>query len=101
MLNLATTTDKLDLITSSAATVDVHASWVDDLNPGTADAMTPGKTNTAISSATTTDIVPSPAANTVRNVKFISIRNRDASLGCDVTVRYNQNATIFQLQKVT
>ena len=31
MMNLALTTDKLSVITSSTAGIDVHASWVDDL----------------------------------------------------------------------
>ena len=54
MINLASTSDKLRLTTSGAATVEVHASWV-DLNGTT---VTPGRTNTAdISTATTTDIV--------------------------------------------
>ncbi len=97
MMNLALTTDKIQLVTSAAAAVDVHASWVDDLNPGSGDAMTPGKTNTAISTATTTDIVPAPAASTVRNVKHIDIMNRDASLTCAVTVKYNANGTTYQL----
>lgn len=97
MLNLALTTDKLSLITVGAATVDVHASWVDDL----ADAMTAGKTNTAITTATTTDIVAAPAASTVRNVKWISIRNKDAGVTSTCTVQFNANGTLFELMKAT
>lgn len=97
MLNLAITTDKLALITSAAATVDVHASWVDDAS-GT---FTAGKTNTAITTAATTDIVPVPGASTIKNIKFISIRNKDAAVTTDVTVHYNANATLYQLVKAT
>ncbi len=98
MLNLVNgTTDKLQLITSSAATVDVHASWA-DLNAGT---VTPGRTNTAISSGATTDIVATPASSTTRNVKTLHINNKDASLSCDVTVVYNANGTSFNLCKFT
>lgn len=98
MLILTNTgTDKLQVISSSAATMDVHASWSDLLSG----AVTPGRTNTAISSATTTDVVATPAASTVRNVKTLHIRNKSATLACDVTVQYNQNATLFELHKVT
>ena len=97
MLNLTLTTDKLDLVTSAAVTVDVHASYM-DLASGT---VTPGRQNTAITTATTTDIVSAPGASTVRNVKTLNVRNRSASSSLDVTVRFNQNGTIFELHKVT
>jgi hypothetical protein len=98
MLNLVnSTTDKLQVITSSAATVDVHASWA-DLNAGT---VTPGRTNTAIVSAATTDVVATPASSTTRNVKTLHITNKDASLSDDVTVQYNANATLYTMIKVT
>lgn len=97
MLNLALTTDKLSLITGSAADVDVHASWVDDA----AGTFTAGKTNTAITTATTTDIVPVPGASTIRNVKFLSVRNKDSADSTDVTVQFNANGTLYQLHKVT
>lgn len=98
MLNLLnSSTDKLQLTTGSAATIDVHASWV-DLNGST---VTPGRTNTAISSVTTADIVATPGASTTRNVKTLHIRNKDSSLSCDVTVIYDANGTDYELYKVT
>lgn len=95
MINLVLTTDKLDLVTSAAVNVDVHASWV-DLSGTT---VTPGKTNTAITTAATTDVVAAPAASTTRNVKTLNVRNKGTA-STDVTVRYNANATIFELHKV-
>ena len=66
MLNLASTSDVLRVVTGAAADIDVHSSWV-DLNGTT---VTPGRTNTpAITTATTTTIVGSPAASTVRSVR--------------------------------
>lgn len=93
-------TDKLQLVTSAAATVDVFASWVDLLASGSGD-PTPGRTLTSISSATTTDVVAVPAASMVRNVKEITIRNTHASLSTDVTLLVNLNATTGQLNKTT
>ena len=61
MINLASTSDLLKVITSAAGTVAVHASWVDLPNGGTS--SSPGRTNTAdITTATTTTVVASPAA---------------------------------------
>ena len=97
MLNLVLTTDKLQLVTSAAVTVDVHASFA-DLSGTT---VTPGKQNTAISTAATTDIVASPGASTVRNVKTLHIRNKHASSPVDVTVVYDANATDYELHKAT
>ncbi len=98
MLNLVLTTDKLQLGTSSAATLDVHASFADL----SGSSVTPGKQNTAIAAAAAgTDIVASPASSTYRNIKTLHIRNKDGSLSCDVTVIYNANGTTFELHKVT
>lgn len=97
MLNLTATTDKIQLTTGTAADVDVHASWV-DLSGTT---VTPGRTNTAITSAATTDIVASPGASTTRNIKTLHIYNKDATDTTDVTVIFDQNGTDFSLWKVS
>lgn len=103
MLNLAATTSKIQLVTSAAVTVDVVASYVDLLLAGTSSAVaSPGQQNTAITTATTTDIVGSPAlSTTVRNVKSLNIRNKHATTATDVTVVFDQNGTDFELIKVT
>ena len=97
MINLTGTTDKLQVITSSGADIDVHASFVDNAS----NVMTPGKQNTAITTATTTDIVATPGASVVRNVKFLSLRNIDASLNNALTVQINVSATLYTLMKFT
>lgn len=99
MLNLALTTDKISVITSSTANIAVHASFVDYLQ--SPESATPGKQNTAITTATTTDIVAAPAASTFRNVKFLSLRNKHASTANDVTVQFDANGTLFELIKCT
>lgn len=100
MLNLIATTDKLQVISSAAVTVDVHTSGV-DVDTATGNTFTPWKQNTAITTAATTDIVASPASGQVRNIKWISIRNKHASSSNDVTIQFNQNATLFEIIKVT
>ena len=94
MINLASTSDLIQVITSAAAQIEVHASWV-DLNGTT---VTPGRTNTPhITTATTTTVVGSPAASTVRNVKHLNITNDHASQSCIVTVEHYDGTTAIEL----
>lgn len=98
MINLASTSDLIQVVTSHAAQIEVHASWV-DLNGTT---VTPGRTNTpAITTATTTTIVASPAASTVRNVKHLNITNDHASQSCIVTVEHTDGTTAVEMMSFT
>lgn len=97
MILLTATTDKLQVVTDAAVTVDVHVSYM-DYGSST---VTPGRQNAAISTSTTTDICDAPGASTQRNVKTINIRNKSASSSVGVIVRYNANATIYELHGVT
>jgi hypothetical protein len=97
MLLLTVTTDLFEIVTSAAATLDVHASFV-DLSGAT---VTPGRQNTAITTAATTTVVAAPAASTVRNLKALTARNKHATLATDVTLRFNQNGTSYEIYKVT
>lgn len=93
MFLLTSTTSEIRLITSTTSDIDVHASWVD--RNGSTD--TPGITDSAIASATTTAIVGSPAASTVRNVRYISIANKHATTANTVTVQHYNGTTAFQI----
>jgi hypothetical protein len=97
MILLASTSDLLRVTTSAAVAVDVHASFIDF----DASTQTPGRTNTLISTVTTTTVVASPAASTFRTVKTLTIRNRHASTSCDVTVLHTDGTTSVEIVKVT
>lgn len=85
MLLLASTSDIIRVVTGSAADIEVHASYV-DLNGTTA---TPGRTNTApITTATTTTIVGSPGASTVRNVKAVLVHNTHATVSSTILIQH-------------
>lgn len=101
MFNLAATTDKIQLITGSAADVDVHASFMDasTADPPVPKGSTSGRQNTTIATATTTDVVAAPGASTLRNIKYMHIRNTHASVATDVTVVFNQNGTLYEIRK--
>lgn len=91
MLNLTASAHRLRVVTGAAATIDVHASW-GDLDAGS---VSLGITNTAISTATTTEVVAGPSAG-MRNVKTLFIRNRGA-VPSVVTVQHFDGTTAFEL----
>ena len=91
MLNLPTTTSELVVVAGAGATsLEVHASFDDLLQPRT---VSQGAQNTPIAAPGTSTVVPGPAANTDRNVKFLSILNSGAT--CPVTVRKTRDGATF------
>lgn len=95
MLNLASTSDLLRVVTSAAGDIQVHCSWV-DIASGVAAA---GRTNTLITTATTTTIVASPAASTVRNVKHVNITNNGSAL-CTIGVLHTDGTNVIEMMQV-
>lgn len=78
--------------------VDVHASFVDIT--GTPSVATPGRTNTKITTATTTDIVAAPASLTTRNVKQLHIANVHASSSVLITINHTDGTNVIKLHEV-
>lgn len=98
MLLLTSTSDIIRLVTSAAvSTVTVQTSYVDNAS-GT---ITPGRTNTNITTATTTTIVGSPAASTQRNVKGVHVTNNNATASLFVTVQHFDGTTSTDIIGVT
>jgi hypothetical protein len=98
MLLLTSTSDIIRIVTGSAvSTIGVHASWVDNAS-GT---ITPGRTNTNITTATTTTVVAAPASSTQRNVRSLFIENNSASSNTTVTVQHFDGTTSVDLCAVT
>lgn len=102
MILLTATTDKLQLTSSSTSALDVHVSYMDmtQAAPPVVQGDSSGRTNTAITTAATTDILAAPAASETRNVKTINVRNKGAADNI-VTVIFDQNGTDYELHKVT
>ena len=96
MLLLTSTSDKIQIITGEARTIDVHASFV-DYNGTT---VTPGRQNTAISTAATTDVVSAPGSSTQRNLKTLNVRNKDVSTAT-ITVQHTDGSVVPELYKVS
>jgi hypothetical protein len=96
MIFLTSTSDKIQVITTAAGTVDVHASWV-DLASGVVSA---GRTNTRITTAATTDVVAAPAASTTRNLKTLKIGNNSASVTNTVTIQHTDGVNVIVIEQV-
>lgn len=94
MIILATTSDVIRIITSAAPALDVHASYVDN-QTATATPYTPGRTNTAIASATTTTVLAAPAASTQRQLKHLILSAKGGAN--TVTVQLFDGAVAYQL----
>ena len=92
MINL-TSTNYLTVNTDAAGTINVHVSWVDQ--NGTT--FTPGNTNTTITTIANTTILASPAASTLRNAKFISVKNTSASVANGVIISVEDGAGSWPL----
>lgn len=99
MILLTSTSDKLQLVTiNGGADIDVHTSFVDN-NAGT---ITPDRLNVSgIITATSSDIVPSPASGVQRNVKNVTVNNVSGSVAELVTIRHTDGTNIADLFSVT
>lgn len=96
MLLLTSTSDVVRLVTDTATTtIEVHTSYM-DVNGTT---ITPGRTNTRITTATTTTIVASPAASTQRNVKAIYVTNNSTGTSCDVAIEHTDGTNVVELMQ--
>ncbi len=97
MLRLNNVNRKLQaLLAGAPATTqpDVIVSY-SDKNPND-ETYTGAPQLTAMNGVTAVDICSAPASGVVRDVDYISIRNNDTA-SVTVTVRYNDNATLYKL----
>lgn len=92
MILLPTAACLLSVITGGAQAVDVHVTYT-DLNGA---AVTPGDLNTAIASATTTNILTGAGAGQ-RTAQYVNLRNNDAAAADAVTVTHFDGTTTVKL----
>ena len=96
MLLLTSVSDQIQLTTATAtSTIEVHASYV-DLNGTT---VTPGRTNTIISAATTTTIVAAPGSGVQRNLKGLYVTNNSTGTSCNVAVSHTDGTNSVELMQ--
>lgn len=92
MIILDAITQSLKLITSTAQSLDYHASFVDI----TSSSFTPSSAQGNVAAATTTTIVAAPAAATQRQLKFLSLRNLGSTANT-VTLYKDVSGTIYKV----
>lgn len=99
MLLLASTSDALSVVTSAASSIEVHVSYVDLTTSN--GAVTPGRTNTIITTATTTTVCAAPASGVIRNIRGISITNNNSTTSSQVEVRHTDGTRVIELMGIT
>lgn len=95
MIRLDTTTRKLQVLLGGAVAAtqaDVLVCYSDK----TSTAYTGASQLAVTNNTTAVDICAAPGASTVREVDFVNIRNNDTA-SITVTVRYNDNGTLYKL----
>jgi hypothetical protein len=79
---LSGSTDILQLTTGGSQSIDMYVSYIDDASGS----FTGGLAHGNVASISTVTLLGSPATSTIRNVKFLSLSNKDASTSCQVTL---------------
>jgi hypothetical protein len=95
---LSTSSDVLQVVTDAAVAVDVNVDYSD--RSGVYANL--GRLDTAISTATTTSVLTGPAAvnnGFVRQVDFLSARNKSTTTSVTVTVRHTDGTTAVEVFK--
>jgi hypothetical protein len=99
MLLLTSTADLIRVVTSSTSAIDVQVSAM-DINTTNTSRPTGYRNNVAISTATTTTIVASPATSNLRTVKTVSLRNKGVATNV-VTVLHTDGTTVVECIEAT
>jgi hypothetical protein len=93
MILLKATTETLQIVSSSTASIDYSISFADI----TTTTFTPSTNEGKIAAATTTTIVVAPASSTQRQIKLITVSNTDAALSAAVYIQKLITATTYKL----
>lgn len=93
MIFLVATTETLEMETSAAVSTDWTVSYVDI----TTSTFVPGASQGNVASATSTTLVSAPASSTQRQIKQISVRNRDASASQTVILKKDISGTEYHI----
>lgn len=94
MIILKATTETLQIVTTTAAAIDYSITFTDITPTSFTPSTSEGKITTA---TTTTSVVSAPAASTQREIKLITISNRDVSLSDTITVQKSISGTNYSI----
>lgn len=102
MIILDTTTKSLEVLLGGAITTN-QLEWTADfvdVNQTSFAATTAGNQNGVTNNASAVTMVSAPAATTSRQIKFLSVHNKD-TVAATVTIRLNDNGTFRIIWKGT
>lgn len=91
MISLSTTSEKLQIIPGTAGDLDISADAV-DISGTTVTVPTIAPIN--LTTTTTTDIVPVPAASTARRIKFLTVRNASTTVTTTIIIQKVASVTV-------
>lgn len=97
MIQLTTTSEKLQILPGTAGDLDIAADAV-DISGTTVTVPTIAPVN--LTTTTTTDIVPVPAASTARRIKYLGVRNTHTTVTTTIIIQKVASVTV-ELIKVT
>lgn len=103
MIILDSTLKSLEIILTGAVTtnqLDYHIDYVDIDSTAAFAISTVSEGDGTSNNTTAVTILAAPAANHVRQVKYLSVYNKD-TVAAEVTVRINNNGTFRILVKTT
>jgi len=93
MIVLKSVNDTLKVITTTTAGIDYSITWVDV----TTTTFSPNSSDGTISTATTTTAVTAPAVSTQRQIKLITLRNKNATTSNTVVVIKDISSTQYNI----
>lgn len=99
MIILTNTTDKVQVILDGAVTTN-QLKCFSSYRDTTTTTITPLRNALTTNGVTAVDLIPSPASSTQRIIDYISVYNTD-TVNASVTIRFNDNGTIYELFKTT
>jgi hypothetical protein len=99
MIRLSATTQKLQAVLAAAVAANQPVATV-NYSDQTTSAYSGGTQRAALNSTTAVDICDAPGADTVRDIDFLSIYNKDTS-AVTITVMVDVSATDYEQVKVT
>lgn len=93
MIILKATTETLQVTTTSTAALDYSVTYADI----TTTSLSPSTSEGTIVGALTTTILTAPAASTQRQIKLVTIANRDTALSSTLTIKKDISGTAYIL----
>ena len=95
-MHLTKTTQSIQVLTSAATALHVHACW-EDKDSTVATQTMPGSAVLSLSSASASAVVPAPANNNVRTLTHLTMKAPSAGAGVTATLQAVEGTTVIDI----